>query len=235
MSVLIIGGAGGIGSACANQFCAEGHDVIAVSRSTVSGLADEVQQQHYNGEESGIAELCQRWVAQSRQFRHIVIATGVLHDNTIAPEKRLEDLTDTAMQRVFAINTQLPLLWLKHLIPLLSGKKPVTVAVLSARVGSIGDNRLGGWYSYRMSKAALNMGLQCASVELARRAKQCKLIAFHPGTTDTHLSKPFQANVPAEKLFTPAFVAKRLASMMHAAEADGKLSYLDWDGKPIPW
>jgi NAD(P)-dependent dehydrogenase (short-subunit alcohol dehydrogenase family) len=109
------------------------------------------------------------------------------------------------------------------------------VAVLSARVGSIGDNRLGGWYGYRASKAALNMFLQTAAVEYARRARRVKLLAFHPGTTDTALSAPFQKNVAAGKLFTPDFVAQRLLGLMDAAEPDGRLGFLDWAGKTVPW
>ena len=94
---------------------------------------------------------------------------------------------------------------------------------------------MGGWHSYRASKSALNMVLQNMAIEYARRAKNVKLIAFHPGTTDTALSKPFQAAVPSGKLFSPAFVAARLAQLMDNAELDGQLSYIDWDGQPIPW
>jgi NAD(P)-dependent dehydrogenase (short-subunit alcohol dehydrogenase family) len=106
---------------------------------------------------------------------------------------------------------------------------------MSARVGSIGDNRMGGWHSYRASKAALNMVLKNMAIEYGRRAKNVKLIAFHPGTTDTGLSKPFQGAVPNGKLFSAAFVATRLAQLMDNADLDGQLSYIDWDGQPIPW
>ena len=109
------------------------------------------------------------------------------------------------------------------------------MAALSARVGSIGDNHLGGWYAYRSSKAALNMMLRTLSIEYGRRVKNVKIISFHPGTTDTALSKPFQASVPSDKLFTPEFVAGRLYGIMAEAEIDGQLSYLDWDNKAIPW
>ena len=94
---------------------------------------------------------------------------------------------------------------------------------------------MGGWYAYRASKAALNSMLKSFAVEYARRAKNVKLIAFHPGTTDTDLSKPFQASVPKEHLFAPAFVVERLAVIMDEAEFDGQLSFVDWDGKTIVW
>jgi len=105
--------------------------------------------------------------------------------------------------------------------------------VFSARVGSTSDNRLGGWYSYRASKAALNSLLKSFAVEYARRLKNVKLIAFHPGTVDTDLSKPFQASVPEQNLFSAVFVADQLAEIMASADLDGQLSYLDWDGKSI--
>ena len=109
------------------------------------------------------------------------------------------------------------------------------IAVFSARVGSISDNQLGGWYSYRASKAALNMVLKCAAIELARLNPRAKLVAFHPGTTDTNMSKPFQKGVPAEKLFSPDFVASRLLVSLDSIVPDGELAFLDWDGKAIAW
>lgn len=165
----------------------------------------------------------------------VFICHGILHNESIRPEKRLEDLSADNMQTVFAVNTILPVLWLKHLIKVLKSDKPCYVAVLSARVGSIGDNRMGGWYSYRASKSALNMLLKTAAIEYARRATNVKLIAFHPGTTDTALSRPFQKNVPAKKLFTPDFVAERLMGLMPSHSVDGALAYIDWDNQAIVW
>ena len=94
---------------------------------------------------------------------------------------------------------------------------------------------MGGWYGYRSSKAALNMLLKTASVEYARRNKNVKLISFHPGTTDTDLSKPFQSAVRAEKLFTPDFVASKLLELMNSSNIDGELSFLDWQGETVEW
>ncbi|MDP5053448.1 MAG: SDR family NAD(P)-dependent oxidoreductase, partial [Congregibacter sp.] len=144
-------------------------------------------------------------------------------------------LTLAAMQEVYRVNCVLPLLWLSVLAPGLRKNPDCRIAVLSARVGSIGDNGLGGWYSYRSAKAALNMGLKSASIEFARRAKGVKLIAFHPGTVATELSAPFQRGVPEGKLFAPDFVAQRLDTLLNAHPADGQVSYLDWAGEPIPW
>ncbi|WP_440877203.1 SDR family NAD(P)-dependent oxidoreductase [Thalassotalea sp. PLHSN55] len=165
----------------------------------------------------------------------IFICHGVLHNKRCQPEKRLEDFSADAFSEIIQANTITPMLWLKHLVPKLTHKKPCTIVVFTARVGSINDNQLGGWYSYRTSKAAMNMLLKTAAVELARRAKHIKLISFHPGTTDTPLSKPFQKNVPAKKLFTPEFVAQQLLVIVKKSEHDGQVSYVDWQGKTIAW
>jgi len=190
--------------------------------------------------ESGYSEAAMAKVVEQLQpfsgcITRVVICNGLLHSETVWPEKRLEDINADVLQAVFQANTVVPTLWLKLLHSVLKGKQRCVVAAISARVGSIGDNYLGGWYAYRSSKAALNMMLRTLAVEYARRAKNVKLIAFHPGTTDTVLSKPFQASVPAEKLFTPEFVATRLCRIMNEAEIDGQLSYLDWDNKSIRW
>ena len=166
----------------------------------------------------------------------VFICNGVLHNEHIKPERRLEDFSVESFEYILNANTLVPLLWLKHLLPLLSNNQsPCKISVLSARVGSITDNALGGWYSYRASKSALNMLLKTASIEFNRRAKHVKLISFHPGTTDSPLSKPFQKNVVPEKLFTPAFVAKQLLDITDNTEVDGTLSYIDWQGKHIDW
>ena len=107
--------------------------------------------------------------------------------------------------------------------------------MLSARVGSIGDNGLGGWYSYRGSKAALNMMLRCAALEMRRVNPAAKIMAYHPGTVDTPLSQPFQASVAPEKLFSPERAAEALDTVLTSLTADGELSYLDWQGETIPW
>ena len=115
----------------------------------------------------------------------VFICHGILHNERCQPEKRLEDFSTEMFIETLTANTVTPMLWLKHLTPLLAGKHECKVVVFSARVGSISDNKLGGWYSYRASKAAMNMLITSAAVELARRAKNIKLISFHPGTTDS--------------------------------------------------
>ncbi|EGH32770.1 Short-chain dehydrogenase/reductase SDR [Pseudomonas syringae pv. japonica str. M301072] len=166
---------------------------------------------------------------------HLVISTlGILHQDGAKAEKGLAQLTLASLQASFATNTFAPVLLLKHLLPLLR-KQPSTFAALSARVGSIGDNRLGGWYSYRASKAALNQLLHTASIELKRLNPASTVLAIHPGTTDTKLSQPFQANVPEGQLFEPAFSADRIIEVVGAHGPADSGTFWDWDDKPIVW
>jgi NAD(P)-dependent dehydrogenase (short-subunit alcohol dehydrogenase family) len=165
----------------------------------------------------------------------VFICHGLLHTKSFQPEKRLEDFSPAHFNQIITANTITPMLWLKYLTPTLSGKQPCKVVVFSARVGSITDNRLGGWYSYRASKAAMNMLIKSASIELARRAKNIKIISFHPGTTDSPLSKPFQYNVPKGKLFTRSFVAEKVVNVVDNIPLDGMASFVDWQAKDILW
>lgn len=164
----------------------------------------------------------------------VYICNGVLQNDNIKVEKRIEDLDPESFMSVLHSNTLTPILWVQALLPILR-QQNCTITVFSARIGSISDNNLGGWYSYRASKAALNMLLKNACVEYAKRAKGVKILAFHPGTTDTPLSKPFQKNVPKGKLFSPEFVATSLEEIIQNLEVDGQLSFKDWQGKDILW
>ena len=128
------------------------------------------------------------------------------------------------------------MLWMKHLTNYLSKlKNTCVITCLSARVASINENELGGWYCYRASKAALNMMFKTTAIEFKRRAKTTKLVLFHPGTTDTPLSKPFQKNVPKGKLFSPEFVASKLSEVIETRHIDGNVDYIDWQDKSISW
>ena len=241
-NVLVLGAGGGLAQALIARFLTDTQvdRVIAVSRNgqTEDLSAPWISQSRLVWIESQYDEQSMRDVADklapyAGNIGRVCICHGILHSDHLWPEKRFEDIDASAMLEVLHANTITPSLWLKVLHKTLASKLPCKVAVFSARVGSTSDNRLGGWYSYRASKAALNSVLKSFAVEYARRLKNVKLIAFHPGTVDTELSKPFQASVPEQNLFTPAFVADQLANIMANAEVDGQLSYLDWDGKSI--
>ncbi|MDN3652222.1 SDR family NAD(P)-dependent oxidoreductase [Thalassotalea ponticola] len=182
---------------------------------------------------SAIEQVDKRVHGDWQQVTQVIIFNGVLHNPLISPEKRLEDVSAHALSQLYQSNTIVPFLFVKQVALYLSHQCRCQLIVFSARVGSINDNKLGGWYGYRSSKAALNMLLQTAAIELRRRAKQCMIVAFHPGTTDTPLSRPFQANVKPQQLFSPDFVAIACLNVTANLVCDGHLHYVDWQGKPI--
>jgi NAD(P)-dependent dehydrogenase (short-subunit alcohol dehydrogenase family) len=238
---LVAGAGGGIGSAVVEALLEDPGvaAVYAASRSEAppAELAGRTRLhwQCCDNSPAAIKDVVDLATQGQRPLARVVICNGILHNGRCGPEKALGQIDPECLQEVFAANAVVPMLWLQGVARTLSRNKRCVIAVLSARVGSITDNRLGGWYSYRSSKAALNMLLRSAAVELARRAPQSKLVAFHPGTTDTALSRPFQSSVPEGKLFSPDFVSGRLLSIMREIRADGELAYLDWDGKSIDW
>ena len=132
-------------------------------------------------------------------------------------------------------NALVPINWLQQLLPIIKQSSHCKIVVFSARIGSITDNKLGGWYSYRASKAALNMLLKTAAPEFKRRAPCSQIIAFHPGTTDSSLSRPFQHNVPNGKLFSAYWVANRLFNILNDLDLDTGLKFIDYDMQPIDW
>lgn len=213
--------------------------IFAVTRRaadlTFSDLGQTVQCVQCDYSDDSVRELCEQLRSYKGLISQVFICNGILHDSYVSPEKRVDDVTPENLHRVFEVNAVIPMLWVKHLRPILAGKQSCVVTAFSARIGSIEDNRRGGWYSYRASKAALNMLLKTASIEYSRVAKGVRFLVFHPGTTDTPLSKPFQKFVSKDKLFSPEFVADQLINLV-ALEANAKpIQFLDWDGKPIPW
>ena len=239
---LILGASSSIAQAIAIRALETPHNrVTVVSRDTsfyqsisTNEQLNIIQVANYSAET--IAEVVnQLHLDNSLPITRVYLCHGILHNKSVQPEKKIEDINHDAFAVVMQANTLTPMLWIQKLTPLLTGKKTCKLVVLSARVGSITDNRLGGWYSYRASKAALNMMLKNTAIEFSRRAKNIKVIAFHPGTTDTALSKPFQKNVAPGKLFTPEFVAKQLLSITNNTVVDGQLSFVDWQGESISW
>lgn len=244
--VLIAGASRGIGLALCTALLARNDvaQVWAVARqaSTSTELAElaerygqRLKRLDCDARDEHALEALVSKILEQCEHLHLVISTlGILHQDGAKAEKALSQLTLASLQATFATNTFAPILLLKHLLPLLR-KQPATFVALSARVGSIGDNRLGGWYSYRASKAALNQLLHTASIELKRLNPAATVLAIHPGTTDTQLSQPFQANVPEGQLFEPAFSADRIIELVGAHGADDSGSFWAWDNKPIVW
>ena len=238
-NVLIVGASGGIASALIEQYCNEGAQVYAVSRAPAADvLQSENVSYHQLAEQNdkSISNFVKQLAKQDVTLTTVVITTGFLHRDSdgIHPEKRLEDVSEHALAAYFETNSIIPALWLKHLVNIMS-KEGSTLVCLSARVGSISDNGLGGWYGYRASKAALNMLVKTASVEYKRRLKDVMLVCYHPGTVDTDLSKPFQKNVAAKKLFTAAFTAKQLIHHLSVLNRDQACHFIDWNGEVVTW
>lgn len=175
-------------------------------------------------------------IKQSTPRLHLAVnCVGVLHTDTIKPEKGLRQLELDQLTRYFQINSIPTALLTKQLLPLLKHSDRSVFASISAKVGSIGDNYLGGWYGYRASKAALNMFIKTAAIEYRRKSKETILVALHPGTTDTQLSAPFQANVPPEKLFSTERTVKQLIDVIAGLELENSGEFFNWDGQPLPW
>jgi NAD(P)-dependent dehydrogenase (short-subunit alcohol dehydrogenase family) len=165
----------------------------------------------------------------------ILVTTGMLHDADTRPEKSWRALSTTALNRAFMVNAVGPALIAKHMLGALATGDKAVFAALSARVGSIADNRLGGWHAYRASKAALNMIIRTCAIELAVRNKSAACITLHPGTVDTRLSLPFQAGIKPESLFTPAQSVRHLLRVIDRVEPCQTGRLLAWDGAEIPF
>ena len=205
MTSLVIGATGGIGAALASALEVRGERVVRLSRRSDPplDLADD--------DSIAAAALA---LADDAPFDRILIATGLLHGDGVTPERTMRRIEGAALDRLFRINATGPALVMRHFLPLLASDRRAVLAALSARVGSIGDNRLGGWVGYRASKAALNQIIATLAIELGRTRPKALLVGLHPGTVATALSAPFQANVAPANLLSPDQSAKRLLDVL---------------------
>ena len=237
MNVAVVGATGGIGSALVELLAVDERVsyVHAVMRSAGYPVEGKVWQCPIEvTQEATIRNAAER-VASAAPLDLVIVATGILHTNDIQPEKRMRDLDAHKMAEVFAVNAIAPAIVAKHFLPKMQRASKSVFAVLSARVGSIGDNRLGGWSSYRASKAALNMLVKTLSIEQARNRPDCIIAALHPGTVDTELSRPFQDRVSQGELFTPAVAADYLLRVINSLETTDTGGFFAWDGKAIDY
>jgi NAD(P)-dependent dehydrogenase (short-subunit alcohol dehydrogenase family) len=173
--------------------------------------------------------------AISPQLHLVVNCVGILHEGALQPEKSLRQLTAEHLLHYFQVNSIATALLAKHLLPLLHHADRSVFASISAKLGSIGDNQLGGWYGYRASKAALNMLIRTIAIEYHRRSPNTIVVALHPGTTDTRLSKPFQKNVPLEKLFSTDRTVIQLLNVIANLNPSDSGEFFSWDGSRLPW
>lgn len=179
----------------------------------------------------GVAQIQQ----QIERLHLVLYCVGFLHEGDIQPEKSLQQIRTDHLLRYFQVNSIGAVLLAKHILPLLKHSDRNVFASISAKVGSIGDNQLGGWYGYRASKAALNMFMRTVAIEYSRKSPSTLVVMLHPGTTDTRLSKPFQRNVPPEKLFSVERTVSQLLAVIEGLQPDDNGHFFSWDGSRLPW
>ncbi|MDX1576718.1 MAG: SDR family NAD(P)-dependent oxidoreductase [Kiloniellales bacterium] len=239
LNVAVFGASGGIGRAFVDRLA--GHPkaarIAAFSRSDPGFGDPKVHWAPVDLEdEKTIAGAANTASKAAGPFDLVLVATGLLHEaGGLQPEKSWRALEVDSLEKAFAVNSIGPAIVAKHVLPLLARDRKAVFAALSARVGSIEDNRLGGWHAYRASKAALNMLIRSFSIELARRNPSAICVALHPGTVDTALSRPFQAGVPEGRLFTPAQAAGRLLGVLDRLTPEDSGHLFAWDGERLPF
>jgi NAD(P)-dependent dehydrogenase (short-subunit alcohol dehydrogenase family) len=248
-NVLIQGASRGIGLEFVRQCLAEfrvghvvatcrspAHATVLASLATTSGGRLTVLPLDAT-DEASIAAAAAATAPTVSRLHLVVNCTGVLHDATsgMRPERRLADVRPESLARAFAVNAIGPLLVARHFEKMFAHADRAVFASLSARVGSIEDNRLGGWYAYRASKAAQNMYTRTLAIEWARSRRNVVCVALHPGTTDTDLSRPFQGNVPAGKLFGVERAVSQLLEVIDRLQPADTGQFFAWDGELIRW
>ncbi|MGC6367886.1 MAG: SDR family NAD(P)-dependent oxidoreductase [Candidatus Marinamargulisbacteria bacterium] len=235
---IVFGGSGGVGAALINELLQRYphcHILVPLRYSSSLQLVDDrVKQVHWDpDDDNSLAEIIASH--SSQPFDLCLSAIGALHQPNIMPEKKLGQLDIDHMVWSYKVNAITHAMIIKHVAKHMSKASPAKMGFLTARVGSIGDNKLGGWYSYRAAKAALNMILRTAAIEMKRYNKTLTIFGIHPGTVDTALSEPFQNHVPEHKLFTPAQSAKYIFdNIIDQVSVDDSGYVFAWDGEKIP-
>ena len=231
----VFGSTGGIGAALCGALAAGGCEMIyAGSRGGGAPAGPTFRPFAFDlTDEASIAAAAEAMRGQPPEW--VIVASGALTlaDGT-GPERTLKRIDPQAMAQVFALNTIGPALVAKHVLPLLPKDRKTVFAALSARVGSITDNSLGGWHSYRASKAALNMLIRNFAIEMARTHPQCSVIGLHPGTVDSALSQPFQANLREGQLLPPGDAARKLLGVIAKLAEGSSGKVLDYRGDEVP-
>lgn len=226
-TALVLGARGGIGHALVRSLEAEGRwrQVIGLARQSDPPLDIT--------DEASVAAAAAQVAREAPDLALVILATGFLHDARFQPEKAMRQLDPAHMAKAFAVNAIGPALAMKHLLPRLRRDGPALFAALSARVGSIGDNHLGGWWSYRASKAALNQLVRTAAAELRRANPGAAVVAIHPGTVESGLSAPFsKAGLEVQ---APEMAARRILAVLADLGPQQSGGFLDHRGEPVPW
>jgi NAD(P)-dependent dehydrogenase (short-subunit alcohol dehydrogenase family) len=243
-TALIVGGGQGIGLGFVRQLLAQSDvDRVYATYRRVASATELLAIDHPQlrclqmdiTDESQIAAVIQAIQAETKTLHYVINSVGVLHEGEMQPEKSLRQINSDQLLRYFQVNSIGAMLLFKQVQPLLKHGDRSILATISAKVGSIGDNQLGGWYGYRASKTALNMFIRTTAIEYKRTCPHAILVALHPGTTDTNLSLPFQRNVPPEKLFTVDRTVSQLLTVMDGLAPTDSGEFFSWDGSRIVW
>ncbi len=234
MRAVVVGASGGIGGEFVRQLSARAdvEQVLALSRSGKAPVGPKIEAGRIDLEDEASIDAA---FSGAGEVGLVIVATGILSDTGgLSPEKTYRAQSPQAFDKVFRVNTIGPALTAKHALPRMPRAGRAVFAALSARVGSISDNGIGGWHAYRASKAALNMLIRNYAIEQARRNSDFICVGLHPGTVDTELSKPFQGNVPEENLFTPERSARCLLNVIDGLRPTDTGKVFDWAGQEIP-
>ena len=234
----VIGASGGIGRALVHWLAEDDRvqRIFAFSRSSVDWPESRVHGAQLDLRDEVSIVTAADLASADSPLDIVIVASGILHSEpNVRPEKTMGEVDPNALAEVLAINTIGPTLVAKHFLPRLRREHKTVFAALSARVGSIGDNRRGGWASYRMSKAALNMMVRTMAIEQARKLPESIVVALHPGTVDTALSKPFTKRVTPSALFSPADSAKKLLHVIDGLRPDGSGGFYAYDRSRIDY
>jgi len=237
-NVAVIGANGGIGQAFVELLADDANvrQVHAFSRAPGERVEGKRVFRHLDLADEGSIEAAAAAASRDAPLDLVFVATGILHrGDSVQPEKSMRELDARSMAEVLAVNSIGPSLVAKHFLPALRREHKAVFAALSARVGSIGDNRLGGWTAYRMSKAALNMLVRTMAIEQARTAPKSVLVALHPGTVDTQLSKPFTKRVPDKQLFAPRQSATKLLGVIDSLVPEQTGGFFAYDGTKVEY
>ncbi len=186
-------------------------------------------------DEAQITQGVARIKDKSNRLHLAIYCVGFLHAGNVQPEKSLQQIQAEHLLRYFQVNSIGAVLLAKHVLPLLKHDQPSVFASISAKVGSIGDNQLGGWYGYRASKAALNMFMRTVAIEYSRKSPKTLVVMLHPGTTDTLLSKPFQRHIPPDQLFSVERTVTQLLAVIDKLQLEDSGQFFSWDGRCLPW
>ena len=232
--VAVIGSSGAIGSAFVNHYINDlsVNSIFSFSRSSIG--IDNNKVKHFSIDienESSIQNAAKS--VEEINFDEVIIASGLLHTNEFGPEKSIKDLKADNILKVLNVNTVGPAIIGKYFLPLLNKDNKSVMAFLSARVGSISENKLGGWYAYRASKSALNQVIKTFSIELKRINPKAIIIGLQPGTVDSELSAPFKRSVSNNKLFTAEYSVSQLLEVIERADESSSGNLISWDGEII--